>query len=69
MNTPSNLPPFIPTDARTFPEELLVSMAGSRISKMTLGSAGATTVKLVDGRVDRYEVSTNPQRRGWFLAK
>lgn len=69
MNTPSTLPPFIPTDARTFPEQLLENMTGSHISNMTLGSGGATTVKLFDGREGRYELSTNPQQRGWVLAK
>lgn len=68
MTAHNALPTYIPTDSRTFPEDVLASMTGSHVSNMTIGAGGATTVTLFDGREGRYELSTNPQRRGWLLA-
>lgn len=63
------LPPRIPTDSRTFPDDVFAEMAGSRLRELTIGSMGAVTVKLADGREGTYELSTNPQQRGWLLAR
>lgn len=63
------LPDFIATDDRHFPEELFERLAGGSLRELSHGSMGAMGVKLDDGRSGTYELSTNPQRRGWKITR